>query len=96
MGERPGGEAGCSPGGGVTLTLGDTVVLVLMARLPLNTELFLSARLHEEAESDLEVTEVWDTLLEARFPKDVPPLMTVVDPGVGGTSLLSSGGNLET
>lgn len=73
--------------GGVILRLGEETV-----RLPLRTELLFPPRLQEDAESDLEgaaAALVW-TLLEAGFPKDVPPLMTVVEPGVGGGSLWSS------
>lgn len=69
-----GGETRSSDGGGVILTLGDDTV-----RLPLRTELFLPPRLHEEAESDFE-----GGVLE---PSEVPPLMTVVPPGVRGISM---------
>ncbi len=80
----PGGGEIRSPGGGVTLTLGEVT-----ARLALRTELFLSARLQDVAESDLDGTPVEFTLFEAGLPKEVPPLMTVVELGVGGIDTLS-------
>jgi len=64
-----GDEMGVSSlGGGVTLTLGDETMR--------GTE---GPRLHEETESDFEGTTLGLRLFEAGLPRDVPPLMTVVD-----------------
>jgi hypothetical protein len=66
-------------GGGVTLTLGEETT-----RFPLRTELLFPPRLQDEAVSDLEGTRLVLPLLDAGLPKEVPPLMTVVELGVGG------------
>lgn len=66
-----------SGGGGVIFTLGDVKER--------RTELF-PARLQEETESDLERPFM---LLERGLPREVPPLMMVVELGVGGTGPFS-------
>ena len=76
---EPGG-AKHSLSGAVTLTTGEET-----ARLPARTELD-PVRLQEGAESDLE--DGW-MLFEGRLPREVPPLMTVVELGVGGSAGLS-------
>lgn len=91
-----GGETRCcSFGGGVILTLGEDTVRLF----PLSTELLFPPRLHEVAESDLEgkMLTLLLMLLEAGLPREVPPLMTVVEPGVGGggESSYSSGEYLD-
>lgn len=64
-----GDEMGASSlGGGVTLTLGDETIR--------GTE---GPRLQEETESDFEGTTLGLGLFEAGLPREVPPLMTVVD-----------------
>lgn len=68
-------------GGGVILTLGEETV-----RFPLKTELLFPPRLQEDTASDLEGAELEVILLEAVFPRDVPPLITVVELGVAGGS----------
>jgi hypothetical protein len=65
-----------SMGGGVILTLGEET-----ARLAPKTELLFPPRLQEEAASDLE-----GTMPTLPVPSEVPPLMTVVMPGVWGIS----------
>lgn len=79
-----GGETRLSTGGGVTFTLGDLL-------MPLRTELLFPPRRQVEAESDLEGVPLGLTLrlLEAGLPRDVPPLITVVEWGVGGTDTSS-------
>jgi hypothetical protein len=70
-----------SPGGGVILTLGEVTARLL----PLSTELLLPPRLQETADSDLLATGVvplvlaLPMLLEVGLPRDVPPLITVVE-----------------
>jgi hypothetical protein len=88
-----------SAGGGVILTLGEERVLRLLL-IPLRTELLLPPRLQERAESDLEgvvlgvtvpvVELVVVVVVEGRLPRAVPPLMTVVPPGVWGREGMSS------
>jgi hypothetical protein len=81
-----GGEVRSSLGGGVTFTLGEDT-----ARLPLSTELLLPPRLQDEAVSDLEgATTAEFTLFDIGLPREVPPLMTVVELGVAGGSAYSS------
>jgi hypothetical protein len=81
-----GGGETRSPGGGVILTLGEETTRLF----PLRTELLLPPRLQETADSDLEgglaTTGVVALVivLDAGVPRDVPPLMTVVELGVGG------------
>ena len=81
-----------SAGGGVILTLGEERVRLLL--IPLRTELLLPPRLQETAESDLEGVvlgvRVPVELVEGRLPRAVPPLMTVVPPGVWGRGGMSS------
>jgi len=55
------------------------------ARFPVRTELD-PFRLQEETESDFE--DGWK-LFEGRLPREVPPLMTVVELGVGGSAAFS-------
>lgn len=68
-------------GAGVILTRGEEV-----ARFPARTEKLAPPRLQEETESDLEGGFV---LLDAGLPREVPPLMTVVELGVEGGASLS-------
>jgi len=82
MASAGGGDTRSSPGGGVILTLGEETT-----RLPLRTELLFPPRLQEEALSDLDGMTPVATV---GVPKEVPPLMTVVEPGVGGGSPCSS------
>jgi hypothetical protein len=90
-GGREVGWCSPSPGGGVTLTLGD----VTMRLIPLRTELLLPPRLQEVAESDLDgVVEAIGE--ELGVPRGVPPLMTVVELGVGGRLKSSWSSDLDT
>jgi hypothetical protein len=79
-----------SAGGGVILTLGEVKERFPKTELPL-----LPPRRQDEAVSDLDgVLAVM--LFEAGLPREVPPLMTVVEPGVGGRGASpSSGANLD-
>lgn len=82
-------SVGPSPGGGVTLTEGGTVVMEVV----LKTELFFPPLLQETAESDLEgaAEAVVFMLLDKGLPRTVPPLITVVRLGVvGGGGMLTS------
>lgn len=88
----PGIEADCCSGGGVTLTMGEDTVRLF----PRRTELLFPPRLHELTESDLEGTApvpLLVILLEPRPPSEVPPLITVVDWGVGGREEISLSSN---
>jgi hypothetical protein len=87
-GEGKTDSAGPSPGGGVILTEGGGVVM----EVALKTELFFPPRLQETAESDLEgaVGDPVLMLLDRGLPSTVPPLMTVVRPGVEGNGIASS------
>lgn len=66
------------------LTVGEPMVA---ARLPLRTELLFPPLLQDTAESDLEGVPLLAALalmVAEALPSEVPPLMTVVKPGVGG------------
>lgn len=76
-----GGETRSVSGAGVILTMGDDAT-----RFPAKTELLAPPRLQDETESDLEIGWV---LLEVGLPREVPPLMTVVELGVGGGAAAS-------
>jgi hypothetical protein len=84
----PGIGTDCCSGGGVTLTMGEDTVRLF----PRRTELLFPPRLQELTESDLEgkvPVPLLVILLEPRPPSEVPPLMIVVEWGVGGREELS-------
>jgi len=84
---KPGGGDTRSGGGGVIFTVGELEIVT--ARLPLRTELLFPPLRQDTTESDFGRSGVGTGVvvvetIRQRAAEDVPPLITVVWPGVGG------------